>query len=194
MKYPKSLKTLLCVTSLFIFTGHLHAEMKIGIVDMSRIFTEYDKTKKTQADYEVLEKATNKELEERIDRLKKEVEAIDKLNADLEKSGLSDEIREAKQKERDEKIVQAKKIDQETSEFRSSKEKKFQDEFSKTRKNIIEEIMTVVNEQTKIRGFDLVLDKSGLSAGAVPVVLYARPDFDISNDVITILNKKTSAK
>jgi hypothetical protein len=54
--------------------------------------------------------------------------------------------------------------------------------------------MKIVNEQTKIRGFDLLLDKSGLSAGAIPVVLYSRPDLDISSDIITILNKKTPVK
>ena len=64
----------------------------------------------------------------------------------------------------------------------------------KTRKNIIDDIMLVINEQTKTRGFDLLLDKSGLSAGAVPVVLYSRPDLDISTDIIAILNKKGPAK
>ena len=172
----------------------LPSDMKIGIIDMSRIFAEYDKTKKTQAEYEVLEKNANKELDARIDELKKAVEVIDKLNADLEKPDLSNDVRDAKQKEREEKIMAAKKLDEETSEFRSNKEKKFQEEFSKTRKTIIDEIMIVVNEQTKIRGFDLVLDKSGLSAGAVPVVLYSRPDLDISTDIIAILNKKTAAK
>ena len=177
-----------------LVTSRLHAETKIGIVDMSRIFSEYDKTKKTQAEYEVLEKNANKELDTRINNLKKEVEGIDKLNADLEKPDLNNDLREAKQKEREAKIAQAKKLDEETTAFRSNKEKKFQDEFSKTRKNIIDDIMLVINEQTKTRGFDLLLDKSGLSAGAVPVVLYSRPDLDISTDIIAILNKKGPAK
>lgn len=182
------------LVALLLCTSYLHAETKIGIVDMNRIFSEYDKTKKTQAEYQVLEKNTNKELDARIDQLKKQVEAIDKLNADLEKSDLSQEVRTEKQKEHDAKLAEAKKLDQETTEFRSSKEKKFQEEFSKTRATIIEEIMVVVNEQTKLRGFDMLLDKSGLSAGAVPVVLYSRPDFDISTEVISILNKKTTVK
>ena len=82
-----------------LVTSRLHAETKIGIVDMSRIFSEYDKTKKTQADYEFLEKNANKELDTRINNLKKEVEGIDKLNADLEKPDLNNDLREAKQKE-----------------------------------------------------------------------------------------------
>ncbi|KAB2642487.1 MAG: OmpH family outer membrane protein [Verrucomicrobia bacterium] len=194
MKYSKITKILFSLASLILVTSHLQAETKIGIVDMNRIFSEYDKTKKTQAEYEVLEKNANKELDTRIDQLKKEVDAIDKLNTDLEKPDLNNDIREGKQKERETKIAQAKKLDEETTAFRSNKEKKFQEEFSKTRKTIIDDIMIVINEQTKIRGFDLLLDKSGLSAGAVPVVLYSRPDLDISSDIIAILNKKGAAK
>lgn len=194
MKYSKFTKILFSLALLMLVTSRLHAETKIGIVDMSRIFSEYDKTKKTQAEYEVLEKNANKELDTRINNLKKEVEGIDKLNADLEKPDLNNDVREAKQKEREAKIAEAKKLDEETTAFRSNKEKKFQDEFSKTRKNIIDDIMLVINEQTKTRGFDLLLDKSGLSAGAVPVVLYSRPDLDISTDIIAILNKKGPAK
>jgi Skp family chaperone for outer membrane proteins len=194
MKYSKITKILFSLASLILVTSHLQAETKIGIVDMNRIFSEYDKTKKTQAEYEVLEKNANKELDTRIDQLKKEVDAIDKLNTDLEKPDLNNDVREGKQKEREAKIAQAKKLDEETTAFRSNKEKKFQEEFSKTRKTIIDDIMIVINEQTKIRGFDLLLDKSGLSAGAVPVVLYSRPDLDISSDIISILNKKGAAK
>jgi Skp family chaperone for outer membrane proteins len=194
MKYSKITKIFFSLASLILVTSHLQAETKIGIVDMNRIFSEYDKTKKTQAEYEVLEKNTNKELDTRIDQLKKEVDAIDKLNTDLEKPDLNNDVREGKQKEREAKIAQAKKLDEETTAFRSNKEKKFQEEFSKTRKTIIDDIMIVINEQTKIRGFDILLDKSGLSAGAVPVVLYSRPDLDISTDIIAILNKKGAAK
>ena len=41
--------------------------------------------------------------------------------------------------------------------------------------------------------YDIVFDKSGLSAGAVPVVLYSRDDLDFSQDVIAALNKNAPA-
>ncbi len=194
MKYSLLLKK---IFFLFIFAltfSNLHAELKIGVIDMNRIFSEYEKTKKAQSDFENLEKGANRELETRLAELKKRVEAIDKLTADLQKTELSSDLRAAKEKEREAKIAEAKKMDEETAAFRSAKEKNFQEEFTKTRKTIIDEIMIVVDEQTKIRGFDLLFDKSGLSAGAIPVVLYARPDFDISTEIITILNKKANSK
>ena len=171
-----------------------HVTTKIGSVDMNRIFTEYDKTKKAQVEYQALETAANKDLDERIAILKQQMKVIAQLETDLAKPELSNEERTLKKKMYEEKVAEAQKQDRETAEFRSAKQKKFQDQFLEMRKNIVDEIMKVVDEQTKIRGFDLVLDRSGLSAGAVPVVLYARPEFDISNDVIAILNKKSATK
>ncbi|MBX9742895.1 MAG: OmpH family outer membrane protein [Chthoniobacterales bacterium] len=196
LKYPKYVRPLFygVVFSLLVMTATVHAEMKVGIVDMNRVFTEYNKTKRAQADYLVVEKGVNKDMEDRLALLKQEVEKINQLDAELDKTDLTGDALLAKKKERDEDIAKAKKMDEEISEFRASKQKKFQDEFLEKRKEIIGEIMKIIDEQTQIRGFDLVLDKSGLSAGAVPVVLYTRPEFDISNDIITILNKKDEAK
>lgn len=172
----------------------VHAEMKIGIVDMNYIFSEYYKTKDAQAQYTASEVVANKEFNERVNLLKKGMDEIKAIETNLEKTDLSKETREAKIKEHDEKLAKVRALDREVADFRSAKEKKLQDQFLGMRKDIIDEIMKVVNEQTKTRGYDLVLDKSGLSAGAVPVVLYSRSDFDISHEVVAILNKKASSK
>lgn len=166
-------------------------ELKIGIVDMSYIFSEFYKTKDAQTEYNASETSANKEINDRLDLLKKEMESVRSLETELEKPELSKEARDAKLKEHDEKLSKVRALDRETAEFRSAKQKKLQEQFLVMRKNIIDEIMKVVNEQTKIRGYDIVLDKSGLSAGAVPVVLYSRPELDISSSVIAILNKKS---
>jgi Skp family chaperone for outer membrane proteins len=57
------------------------------------------------------------------------------------------------------------------------------------RKDIIDEIMKVVNEQIKIGGYDLVLDKSGMSMGQIPVLIHSRTDMDFTPAVIAALNK-----
>ena len=56
------------------------------------------------------------------------------------------------------------------------------------RKDIIDDIMKVVNAQVSSAGYDLVLDKSGLSAGQIPVVVYSREDLDFSKSIIETLN------
>ena len=62
------------------------------------------------------------------------------------------------------------------------------------RKDIVDDIMKTVNDLVKSKTYDIVFDKSGLSAGAVPVVLYSRDDLDFSADVITALNATAPSK
>ncbi len=168
----------------------LRAEMKIGTVDMNRIFTEYTKTNEAKTKYTASGEAIEKDLNDRAADLKKKMDEINQLTAAIEKSDLSKKELDVKKKECEEKIEKARTLDRELVEYRSAKQKKLQDEFLGMRQEIINDIMKVINDQTKTRGFDMVLDKSGLSAGAVPVVLFARPDLDISDSVLAVLNKK----
>jgi len=56
------------------------------------------------------------------------------------------------------------------------------------RKDIIDDIMKVVTARVSSAGYDLVFDKSGLSMGQIPVVIYSRDDMDFSKDIISKLN------
>jgi len=171
--------------------GAANAQVKIGTVDMNRVFSEYSKTKDAQAKYAEAEKAANDDLNGRVETLKKSMQEISALNADLEKS---DTGKEEKAKDRDAKVAAARNLDREIAEFRTAKQKALQDQFLRMRKDIVDDIMKTVNDLVKAKAFDVVFDKSGLSAGAVPVVLYSRDDLDFSSEVIAALNKNVPAK
>jgi outer membrane protein len=171
--------------------GAANAQVKIGTVDMNRVFSEYSKTKDAQAKYAEAEKAANDDLNGRVETLKKSMQEISALNADLEKS---DTGKEEKAKDRDAKVAAARNLDREIAEFRTAKQKALQDQFLRMRKDIVDDIMKTVNDLVKSKAFDVVFDKSGLSAGAVPVVLYSRDDLDFSSEVIAALNKNVPAK
>ena len=192
----KSLFRTALITALLIFggAGLANAQIKFGTVDMNRVFSEYYKTKDAQAKYADAEAAANKDLNDRVDVLKKSMQDISQLNTDLEKPDLSKDDRDAKTKDRETKVAAARNLDREISEYRTAKQKTLQDQFLRMRKDIVDDIMKTVTELVKSKTYDIVFDKSGLSAGAVPVVLYARDDFDFSDDVITALNKNAPAK
>jgi outer membrane protein len=171
--------------------GAANAQVKIGTVDMNRVFSEYSKTKDAQAKYAEAEKAANDDLNSRVETLKKSMQEISALNADLEKS---DSGKEEKVKDRDAKVAAARVLDREIADFRTAKQKALQDQFLRMRKDIVDDIMKTVNDLVKAKAYDVVFDKSGLSAGAVPVVLYSRDDLDFSSDVIAALNKNVPAK
>jgi len=184
------IRTALLVSLLLIGGASLaNAQVKFGTVDMNRVFSEYYKTKNAQTKYAEAEKAANDDLNGRVDTLKKSMQEISAINSDLEKTDLTKEARDAKLKEQQTKVAAARSMDREIADFRSAKQKTLQDQFLRMRKDIVDDIMKSVNDLVKAKGYDIVFDKSGLSAGAVPVVLFSRDDLDFSQDVITALNK-----
>lgn len=170
-----------------------NAQIKMGIVDMNTVFTSYYKTKEAEAKLNDARAAAKKELDERLETLKKSMDEINKLNQEVEKPELSKDGKDKAAKLRDEKVQEARNLDREISEFRGTRERQLQEQFMRMRKDIVEDIMKTVNEKVKASGFDLVLDKSGMSMGQIPVVLYSRSDMDFSNELIAALNKNAPA-
>jgi outer membrane protein len=58
---------------------------------------------------------------------------------------------------------------------------------------LLVEITKTVNEIARRKGATLVLDKSGPSAFRIPVVLYADPAYDITDEVLAEVNKDRPA-
>ena len=188
------IKTRLIITSIAALAlvggaTQAHAQFKLGTVDMNTVFTAYSKTMDAEAKLNEARAAAKKELDERLETLKKAMDEINKHNQEAEKSELSKEGKERAAKTRDTKVQEARALEQEIAEFRNTRERQLQEQFMRMRKDIVEDIMKVVNERVKTTGYDLVLDKSGVSMGQIPVVLYSRPDLDFSQDLVKELNK-----
>lgn len=187
MKITKLLPALAIAS--FLVASSAYAQMKIGVVDMNEAFVSFYKTKDAEAKINQSREQAKKELDERLESLNKSVEEINKLQAEVQKPELSEAARETKARELNEKANDTRTLDREVAEFRNTRERQIQEQFVRMRKDIIDEIMVVVNEQIKIGGYDLVLDKSGMSMGQIPVLLYSRSDMDFTPAVITALNK-----
>jgi Skp family chaperone for outer membrane proteins len=187
MKITKIL-TALAVTCI-LATGTAHAQLKVGVVDMNEAFVSFHKTKDAEAKINQSREQAKQELDERLESLNKAVEEINKLQAEVQKPELSEAARETKARELNDKANDTRTLDREVAEFRNTRERQIQEQFVRMRKDIIDEIMGIVNEQIKVGGYDLVLDKSGMSMGQIPVLLYSRNDMDFTPAVIAALNK-----
>jgi outer membrane protein len=167
--------------------------LKIGSVDMKKVFESYHKTKDAEAKINEARNNAKKELEDRLDIQKKAMEEVQKINTEIENPALSKEAKEAKTKGRDEKIAELRTMDRENSEFRANREKQLQEQSVRMRAGIVEEINKIVEAKVKAENFDLVFDKSGPSLNGVPIVLYSRDAYEFTNDVIAALNKNKGA-
>lgn len=169
-------------------TSLARADVKIGYVDMNKIFSSYYKTEQAKKRIEEAQVSAQKELQDRADLFNKNRDAILKLNEELNKPELSKETKEKKTKERDEKAEEAKRQEKDIMELRARRLKDLQDQANRMRSGIVEEIRKLINEKVKAEQYDLVLDKSGLSSNGVEVVLYSKDSNDFSDDIIKVLN------
>ena len=167
--------------------------MKIGTIDMNRAFKEYNKTKDAEKKINDAKDAAKKEYDDRADTYKKALDEINKLNQQLEAPALSADAKTQKAKERDEKIASIKNLEREINDFRQTREKQLQEQAVRMRDGIVQEITAVVMTNVKTANMDLVFDISGVSLNGVPIVLFARPDLDFTNDVVSHLNSKSAA-
>ena len=184
----KSIRTLLLIGTIGAVAPLAHAELKVATIDMNRVFTEYYKTKDAEAKLNEQRAGAKKEFDDRIETLKKSMEEITKLNAQIEKPELSKDAKDAVLKERETKVADARNLDKEVNDFKSTRERQLQEQFLRMRKDIIDDIMKIVTTRVSSAGYDLVFDKSGLSMGQIPVVVYSRDDMDFSKDIIEKLN------
>lgn len=192
------MKKFLSVASLvaafgFVATVPAQADLKVGIVDMNKIFSSYSKTKEAEKKLNEARAEAKKELDDRVAGYKKNVEEVTKLNEELKRPELSNEAKDKKLKERDEKIAHLQNLERELNQFRAERDKNFQEQAVRMRDGIVKEILAIVNERVKRDQYDLVFDKSGLSMNGVPVVIYSKEANDFSQDVIDALNKGAGA-
>jgi outer membrane protein len=163
--------------------------MKIGTVDMKKVFENYYKTKDAEQRINDARTAAKKELEDRMDSYKKSGEDIKKLNDEIQSPALSKDAKEAKTKQRDDKIGDFKQMEREIQEFQQNRQKQLEEQTMRMRSGIVDEIQKVISERVKSDQYDLVFDKSGPSMNGVPVVLYAKDSYDFTTDVVTALNR-----
>lgn len=163
--------------------------VKIGTVDMKKVFEGYYKTKDAEQRINEARNQAKKELEERMEGYQRGVNEVKKLNEEIENPALSREARETKSKTRDERVGELKNLEREINEFRSTREKQLQEQSGRMRQGIVDDITRVVNEKVKADNYDLVFDKSGMSLNGVAVVMSAKESYDFTDSVITILNR-----
>jgi len=160
--------------------------LKIGTVDMNRAFKDYNKTRDAEAKINEAKNAAKKEYDERAEAYKKALDEINKLNQQLDAPALSADAKTAKAKE---KISSIKTMEREINEFRQTRERQLQEQALRMREGIVKEITEIIMDKVKTNNFDVVLDKSGMSLNGVPLVLFARENFDFTNDIVAVLNK-----
>jgi len=155
------------IFSLILFTGVAFAVDKLGYIDLSRSFSEYNKTKGYDKTLSDKEKLYTEERDKKVAELKA---FQDKLNL------LNDKEREAKKDELAAKVKAFQDYDgQKQADLRKDQEDRM--------KEILNDIQEAVKKYAEKEGYTFVFNDR--------VLVYQNKSMDITSQVIEILNKPT---
>jgi len=151
---------------LIIMTSSVYAESKLAYIDLSRAFSEYNKTK----DYD--KKLTDKENSYITERDKK----LGEFNTLKDKFALlNDKDKEAKKGELESKAKALK-------DFVTQKEEALRKEQEESMKEILKDIQDAVKSHAEKSDITVVFNDR--------VLVYQTKSMDITDNIIAILNKK----
>ncbi|MBI1992700.1 MAG: OmpH family outer membrane protein [Candidatus Omnitrophica bacterium] len=144
------------------------AELKVGFVDLAKVFDGYERTKQSDAMLEKKGKQKEAELEGRMNELKKLRQGLELLN---------DEAREAKSREIEERS-------EELQRFRTAAARDLRRERDKAAKDILQEIRVGIEDYAKANSFSLILDERSL--------LYGQAAYDATAEMLKLLNSRAT--
>lgn len=155
--------------------------LTIAVVDMSEVYDKHHETKKLTENFQLLVKQGEEELEKKMQEVKKLFDERDELLKKLNNPATPD----ATKKELEQKVTcldeGIAKKGREINDHRQKIEENLGQRRNATLEKQYNDIVAVVEKEAKKRGFDIVLNKSS--------VLYSKPEIDITNEVIEVINK-----
>ena len=170
-----------------------HAELKVATVDVQHVFKDYYKTHEAQKEVNNVRKEIEAENATRMEKVK----AIEKELQDIKKRGedpsLSDKAKQSLGEQFQLKQNEGIALEKARREFVERKSRSLNETVQLKMSAIIEEINKVATDKATSGKFDLVLDKSAVSAAQTKVFLYTNPSMDITAEVKKELNASAPA-
>lgn len=188
----KSLPVLTALASLALVCAApqtAHAQLKVATVNLAKVFDSYNKAKDAAQRLKEAEKKAQDEVNARAESLSAVQEVIRKLDAERKSSTATPEARAEKDRLYSEKVAEARNLEREIADFRDTRRRQLEQQAVRMRGGIVEEILKAVTDRVRADGYDLVFDTSGRTMSGIPTVVFAKESYDISDEIIALLNK-----
>ena len=162
--------------------------LKIGVLDMARIFGEYHKTKEAEKNLSIRKDGARKEVAGQEAKLKQLLEKLNGLQKSINDPEVSVAVKSARQKQAEQTIEEARAVRAELLEFARRRELQLLEMFNRQRDVLLKEIRDEVIKHAGESGYDLVLDRSARGRQGILCLLYSKDARDFSSEIITKLN------
>ena len=179
----KNFRMLIVVATLMAMVGSASAQSKIASVDMKKLFNGYYKTRMAQSALEKKKSDLRKEIKDMADGLDK---AKAEYKEDLDQA--DDQAISADERDRRKLVATQKAKDVNDSQaaieqFQRQAEAQLSEQSTRMSGNLVTDIQKAVAEKAQSGGYAVVVNSSNPEA-----VVYANPDNDITEAVLTQLN------
>jgi outer membrane protein len=188
------IRTLLTLAALATGSAALaQPALKLVTVDIAKTYDSYYKAEEGMAKFRDAQQKAQEQAEEYRKQGQIMVDEYKELAEQSKSTLLTAEAKTKAEQSAQQKLEEIQRKQGELQNFMQSTERSLQQQMLTRRELLLEEITKTVNEIAKRKGATLVIDKSGPSAFRIPVVLYADAGYDITEEVITEINKDKPA-
>jgi Skp family chaperone for outer membrane proteins len=173
----------LCVSSILGM-----AEDTIAVVDMDRLFGEYNKTKIVDANLKKQVEIFKKYAEELNESLVKLQQEFRDLRDASQNIAVSDVERENKRLSAQDKARQIKEKEAELKSYSIEKQDQLKAKYAEMRTSLLEEIKAVIERKAVEKGYLAVFDTSGKTLNDMSSVIFNKKEIDITEAILEEIN------
>ncbi|MFA7257591.1 MAG: OmpH family outer membrane protein [Kiritimatiellales bacterium] len=182
-------KFILLGTAVFMLSGMSMAAEKIVFIDLEKVFNDFYKTQLAKSKVDVQQQDIEAERKIMVDEMTAINTEVDALKKEARDVTLSDEIRDSKRIQYEERLLELRAKQKEIEDFTARRQQQLQVQVTRMSQTIMDEIRQVVVEYAKKEGLMAVIDNSSRRA-AIGVFIYTHPDIEITDTILTVLNSK----
>jgi outer membrane protein len=163
-------------------------ETKIATIDLRKVFDGYWKKAQAQAAFDEKKEEMQKDLKGFVDDFKKTQEEYEKLNKASYDQSVTPEERDKRRASAEAKLLELKTSDNTIRQYKENASEKLESQLKRMRDSLFVDIRAAINAKSKAAGYTLVIDISAESLGQSPVVLYTTGENDLTETILTQLN------
>lgn len=161
----------------------------IRFVDMDRLFNQFYKTELAQAQLQEQAAQATQERDELVSEYEALQEGFEAAREEAQNQALSEEVRNTKRNEAEEKLLELREFENRIRKFDESRKSDLDAQSKRMRVRIVEEIREEMDDFARNLGLAAIIDVSGQTLNGIPVILYYDPGLDITVRVLELINQ-----
>lgn len=191
-KFTHTLLSAACILAT-AFTSHAQSEPKIVVVDIEKIFKAHYATVAEEAKLKAQGSQAQKDLDGLIKQRSDLIDQYKALDEQVKNPMTTSDAKSKAQSDEQSKAQEIQNKTQEMQQFAQQARQTLQQQFVNFRTQLLDDITKVVLQVAHDHGATLVLNSGAHFNEGTSPVLYADPSYDITSEVMAIIDKNKPA-